>query len=128
VILDYDLEIHYHPGKANIVADALSRKAYCHHLVTRESELCEEMRKLNLTIVPRSLNYNLSVHPILDDQIKEAQKDDEELMKIKPQIGENKAPDFRVDQYKILWFRKRFCVPEHDHYRNTIMDEAHNSA
>jgi hypothetical protein len=54
-------------------------------------------------------------------------KDDEELMKIKAQIGENKAPEYRVDQYGILWFKKRLCVPEQDHYRNTIMDEAHNS-
>jgi hypothetical protein len=52
LIKDYDLEIYYHPGKANIVVDALSQKAYCHHLVTQESELCKEMRKLNLTIVP----------------------------------------------------------------------------
>jgi hypothetical protein len=128
LIKDYNLEIHYHPGKANVVADALSRKAYCHHLVTQKPELSEEMKKLNLTIVPHSLNYNLSIHPVLDDQIKEAQKDDGELMKIKNQTGENKAPDFRVDQYGTLWFKKRLCVPEQGHYRNTIMDEAHNSA
>jgi hypothetical protein len=36
------------------------------------------MRKLNLTIVPHFLNYNLTVHPVLDNQIKEAQKDDED--------------------------------------------------
>jgi hypothetical protein len=96
--------------------------------VTQESELCEEMRKLNLTVVPRSLNFNLSVHPILDNQIKEAQKDDAEFMKIKIQTGENKVPDFRVDQYRILWFKKRLCVHEQGHYRNTIMDEAYNSA
>jgi hypothetical protein len=54
------------------------------------------MQKLNLTIVPHSLNCNHSMHPILDEQIKEAQKDDEELMKIKAQTGENKAPNFRV--------------------------------
>jgi hypothetical protein len=35
---DYDLEIHYHIGKDNVVTDALSRKAYCHHLVTQDSE------------------------------------------------------------------------------------------
>jgi ribonuclease HI len=29
LIKDYDLEVHYHPGKANVVADALSRKAHC---------------------------------------------------------------------------------------------------
>jgi hypothetical protein len=32
LIKDYDLEVHYHPGKANVVADALSRKAHCHYL------------------------------------------------------------------------------------------------
>jgi hypothetical protein len=71
-IKDYDLKIHYHPGKANVVADALSQKAYCNHLVIQESKLCKEMRKLDLNIVPLSLNFILTMHPILDDQIKEA--------------------------------------------------------
>jgi hypothetical protein len=33
LIKDYDLEIHYHPGKANLVADALSRKEHVHSVV-----------------------------------------------------------------------------------------------
>jgi hypothetical protein len=43
LIKDYDLEVHYHPDKENVVADALSRK---------DEPLCEEMRKLNLEVVP----------------------------------------------------------------------------
>jgi hypothetical protein len=30
LIKDYDLDIHYHPGKANLVADALSGKGHVH--------------------------------------------------------------------------------------------------
>ena len=53
LIKDYELEIHYHPGKANMVADALSRKAYCNNLMVKEEQpdLCEEMEKLKLEIV-----------------------------------------------------------------------------
>jgi hypothetical protein len=45
LIKDYDLEIHYHLGKANIVTDALSRKSYCHTLITESvpPELKEEI-------------------------------------------------------------------------------------
>jgi hypothetical protein len=34
VIKVYELEIHYHPGKANMVVDALSRKAHCNYRPT----------------------------------------------------------------------------------------------
>ena len=45
LIKDYDLEIHYHLGKANVVADALSCKSYCHTLITESvpPELKEEI-------------------------------------------------------------------------------------
>ena len=123
LIKDYDLEIHYHPGKANVVADALSRKAYGHHLVTQAPELSEEMRKLNLRVIRRSCNHNLSVHPILDDQIKEAQMEDRRLVRIKGRNSEGIAPDFRVDKDEVLWFKKRLCVPKQGHFRRTILDE-----
>jgi hypothetical protein len=110
------------------VADALSRKAYCYHLVTQAPELSEEMRKLNLRVVPHSYNYNLSIQPVLDDQIKKAQMEDKRLMWMKDRNREDKAPDFRVDKDEALWFRRRLCVPKQGHFRKTILDEAHNSA
>ena len=34
LIKDYDMKLHYHPGKANVIADELSRKSYVHTLIT----------------------------------------------------------------------------------------------
>ena len=65
LIKDYDLEVHYHPGKANVVADALSRKAQCNcmSMDARVTTLCDELCKLNLEVVSSGdLNY-ISVEP-----------------------------------------------------------------
>jgi hypothetical protein len=43
LIKDYDLVVHYHSGKTNVVADALSRKAHCNYLPTM-SLMGEESR------------------------------------------------------------------------------------
>ena len=46
LIKDYDMKLHYHPGKANVVADALSQKSYANTLVTGglPKELAEYLR------------------------------------------------------------------------------------
>jgi hypothetical protein len=48
LIKDYDMSVHYHPGKANVVADALSRKSYVNTLTAGAlpQELCDELRDL----------------------------------------------------------------------------------
>jgi hypothetical protein len=50
LIKDYDLEINYHPGKANVVANALSGRTHLNMLATREllPEFCKEFEKVNL--------------------------------------------------------------------------------
>ncbi|MCI49979.1 hypothetical protein A2U01_0071223, partial [Trifolium medium] len=46
---DYEFELSYHPGKANVVADALSRKSlHVSSLMAKELELIEEFRDLSL--------------------------------------------------------------------------------
>ena len=54
MVADFDLGISYTPGRANVMADALSHKSYCNHLEVRKVQpsLVEEFRKLNLHIVP----------------------------------------------------------------------------
>jgi hypothetical protein len=53
LIKDYELEIHYHPGKANVVVDALSRKSQINMMVARPMpyELAKEFDMLSLRIL-----------------------------------------------------------------------------
>jgi hypothetical protein len=57
LIKDYELEVHYHPGKANIVADALSRKAHCNYLPAISLTRKESSTRVLLSYpVPRNRN------------------------------------------------------------------------
>jgi hypothetical protein len=49
-IKDYDLGINYHPGKANVAADALSRRSHANHLIVKSipSKLCDEFAKMKI--------------------------------------------------------------------------------
>jgi hypothetical protein len=63
LIKDYDLEIHYHPGKSNVVGDALIHKAFCHCLTMGlpDITLCHEMERLNLGIVQQGTLTHLKL-------------------------------------------------------------------
>jgi len=51
LVKDYDVEILYHPGKANVIADALSRKAvHSAALITRQSPLCKEFEQAGIAV------------------------------------------------------------------------------
>jgi hypothetical protein len=75
LIKDYDLEIHYHPGKANVVADALSRKASSHCLTMSipETTLCQEMENLNLGMIQHGTLTQLKLESVLLQRIIDAQ-------------------------------------------------------
>jgi len=86
------------------------------------------MARLNVHIVPRESIRKMSLQPTLEDKIRKAQSTDKDLMEIRIQTGESKAPDFRVDNERTLWYKKRICVPREGDFQQIIMDEAHNSA
>jgi hypothetical protein len=69
LIKDYDLGINYHPGKANVVPDALSRKKYCNATFAKriQPELHKEIKYLNLAIV-NDATVTMEVEPTLEAQ------------------------------------------------------------
>ncbi|WVZ93426.1 LOW QUALITY PROTEIN: hypothetical protein U9M48_039404 [Paspalum notatum var. saurae] len=71
LIKDYDLEIHYHPGKANVMADALSRRAHCYVLEVRPTArvICCEIDEIELIAKQMAELYNLIIEPTLKEQI-----------------------------------------------------------
>ena len=85
LIKDYDMKLHYHLGKANVVVDALSRKSYANTLVSGglPQELVENLKELRLEIVPRGFVATMEVQSTLLGRIREAQKDDKEIAEIK---------------------------------------------
>jgi hypothetical protein len=87
LIKDYDVEVHYHSGKANVVADALNRK-HCNYvtLEPKNETLCEEMRKISLEVVEHGRLHAVSIESPLHQRIAIAQLSDEEVKKIKRKL------------------------------------------
>jgi hypothetical protein len=129
LIKDYDLEIHYHPGKANVVADALSHKASCQCLTIRtpNTTLCQEMEKLNLGIVQQGTVTNLKLESVLLQRIIDAQRSDKGMKYIHEKMEARKANCFRKYDQGVIWFKDRIVVPKDAEVRQQILDEAHLS-
>jgi hypothetical protein len=130
LIKDYDLGINYHPGKANVVADALSRRTHLNMLATREllPEFCKEFEKLNVGWVSNTKIVSMEVDSTLEQDIRKGQLEDAKIQEIKVQIKEDKAPGFSIDDQGTLWYKKRICIPEIKEIRELILHEAHDLA
>jgi hypothetical protein len=114
LIKDYDLGINYHPGKANVVEDALSRRSHQNMLATREllTEFCKEFEKLNVGLVLNTEAIAMEVDSALEQDIRKGQLKDAKIQEIKEQIKEGKALEFSVDEQATLWSKSAYVFPK----------------
>jgi hypothetical protein len=130
LIKDYDLEIHYHLGKANLVADALSRKEHVHSAIVAQlpDEIVEDFRRLNLGIVTHTEGITIEVETTLEQEIRKGQIGDAKIQEIKDLITEGRGPEFMEDEKGTIWFKNRIYIPDIDSICETILKEAHDSS
>ena len=124
LIKDYDIEVHYHPGKANVVADALSRKSHCSCLEVKPIDLtlCYEFEKLNLEMIPQGSLVNVTVQLSIKDQIITAQRENKGMIFLKGKIQSEQNSKFRIDEAGVIWFKNRLVVPKVPELRKQILD------
>src|SRR3954462_4143927 len=94
LIKDYDLDIHYHPVKANVVADALSRLPCRLNTMIKEAQpsLHEEMENFRMELVIEGFLASIELQSTLISQVKEAQKGNSSINGIKRHIDIGKVP------------------------------------
>src|SRR3954470_20569051 len=133
-IADFNLDISYTPGKANVMANALSRKAYCSELEVRIQQplLYEELRKMNIEIVPHGHVNSLVIEQNLDSKIKGRQHYDSEIQNIKCYVESGKPSSFTIDRDDddTLYFKGRLVVNSASANLSSapeVMKEAHDT-
>ena len=119
LIKDYDCVINYHLGKANVVANALSRKsiqtlqAFDANLSLSDDGAIVEKFIAKLDFLNRVL---------------EAQRNDKKISAIVNQSGEGKETEFKVNEDGFLYYRDCFCVPNDDELKKSILEQAHSGS
>ena len=133
LIKDYDCTIEYHSGKANVVADALSRRpeSSLSNMRSGYLPLLVDLRTLGVILEVEdsgALLATFHVRPLLVDQILVGQSQDPQMIKLKEEIEKGKKAEFQIRDDGMIVKGQRMCVPEYGELKRDIMEEAHSSA
>ncbi|KAL8119914.1 hypothetical protein AgCh_017147 [Apium graveolens] len=127
LIKDYDCEILYLPGKANMVADALSRKERLNMIMTSE-ELIRYFDKMEIEVKVTEAGteklFEIAMQPELSEKIRLCQ---EKLMNEGRELMTGGKINTEKDDKGIMRYSYRVWVPNVQKLKNEILDESHSS-
>ncbi|KAL4017799.1 hypothetical protein IC575_021371 [Cucumis melo] len=131
LVKDYDCEILYHPGKANVVADALSRKvSHSAALITRQAPLHQDLERAEIAVSVGAVTMQLAqltVQPTLRQRIIDAQRNDPYLVEKRGLAEAGQAVEFSISSDGGLLFERRLCVPSDSAIKTELLSKAHSS-
>ena len=116
LLSDYDCMIEYHPGRANVVADALSRKSQgrINALYASRIPLLTNLRatrvKLGVEDQEEALLANFQVRPILIDCVLEAQMNDEETQELIQARNQGKKKISKFESLMVCLCMRKKCI------------------
>ncbi|KAG7593905.1 hypothetical protein ISN45_Aa01g026930 [Arabidopsis thaliana x Arabidopsis arenosa] len=126
LVADYDLDIAYHPGKANQVADALSRRRCEVEAEKNQEALINMMGTLHLNALSKEfepLGLGAADQADLLSRIRLAQEKDQDLNK----WAENNKTEYQTSNNGTIVVNGRVCVPDIKELKEEILREAHQS-
>lgn len=111
ILKNYDFELNYHPGKANVITNVLSRKSlHMSVLTVREMDLIEQFRYLSLVCEIMLNNVMLGMLKLTRNvlyEIKEGQRLDLCLLDHLVLVNQWKGMNFKVDNNEIVEFHDK---------------------
>ena len=129
---DYDFTLHYHPGKANVMADALSwmSRGVLASVASGEWQMLETVGQFRLQYSDQAQGTlgSLVATPFLPSRVIESQGQDAEISSIKDRVQSGTGDEgWAIHTNGSLRYRGWVVVPQLTDLREEILKEFHYS-